>query len=169
MSEHRASNIAVVVPKVVPKTSTKASTGAQLSRAVQVAPSSRKAIYIDLTQDSDSEGDLSGSSGGLSRTKPLRARPTITAAAAAVSKQPTTSAPAPPSRSLPCNPVVTRAGLAVTMAGAAGYALSDADSESDDEMLLVSMLTAGDSDSDMDCGSSDVEFIMGTLQVRDRF
>ena len=57
----------------------------------------------------------------------------------------------------------------MTMAGAAGYASSDADSESDDEMLLVSMLTADDSDSDMDCASSDVEFIMGTLQVSDRF
>ncbi|EJF66798.1 hypothetical protein DICSQDRAFT_75864 [Dichomitus squalens LYAD-421 SS1] len=146
-----------IVPKVVPaKKCLKPAPSANVIQGVQVAPSAKRAILIDLTQDSDSESDDERPSGSHSRATPLRSRRTV-----AVSKQPT----APPGLPLPRTSAVQGAGLTMTMANPAGYGSLDTDSESDDEMLLVSMLTTDSLGSDMDCTSSDVELPIGVWQV----
>ncbi|PIL31847.1 hypothetical protein GSI_06551 [Ganoderma sinense ZZ0214-1] len=144
-----------VVPKVgaaATKTHVKPLVTASVTKAVQVASSAPKTVvFIDLTQESDSEGRGAASPGLQSRAMPSLPRRKVL-----VSKQPATSARArvrvghlaPPS---------TVASSGFTVAGARPGGHRSSSSESEDEVLLETMLVADTSDSDMDCSSSDVE------------
>ena len=134
------------------KTRAKALVTASITKAMQVAPSVPKTVvFIDLTQESDSD-DRGVASPGLQS----RAMPSLPRRKVLVQKQPTVSGRArvrvphlaPPS-------TLASSALTAARAGPGGHGSSS--SESEDEMLLETMLAADTSDSDMDCSSSDVE------------
>ncbi|RPD55842.1 hypothetical protein L227DRAFT_579327 [Lentinus tigrinus ALCF2SS1-6] len=118
-------------PKAAPaKQPSKSSLSKNVTQSVKQAP-----IFIDLTVSSDSDDDC----------QPLVRHPLVTPRiqrpSPSVSKRPT------PVRTFASSLPESPALIVNTVSS----------SESEDEMMLESMLIASDSGSDMDCGSSDVE------------
>ncbi|RDX55746.1 hypothetical protein OH76DRAFT_563267 [Lentinus brumalis] len=129
-------NVRKAKPKVAPaKPLSKPSSSKNIMQATSVAK--QAPIFIDLTvsSDSDSEGDCQP------LVRHTFVNPRIPRPSLPVSKRPTPArAVASP---LPGSLALIRSAVS--------------SSESDDEMMLESMLIADHSGSDMDCGSSDVE------------
>lgn len=125
---------------------------ASVTKAVQVAPSASKTVvFIDLTQESDSEGRGAASPGLQSRAMPSLPRRKVL-----VSKQPAASARARARiPHLAPSSIVAASALTVVSARPSGH--GSCSSESEDEGLLETMLAADTSHSDMDCSSSDIE------------
>ncbi|KAI9065834.1 hypothetical protein FKP32DRAFT_441284 [Trametes sanguinea] len=117
-----------------PRLPAKPSSSSSKNPAIQAAPLVRKApVFIDLTVDSDSDSDNEPS---------FFRHPLVTP------RIPRTSAATASKRATPA-----------PVAAAAADTHDESDSEWEDETMLENMLTAPDafSESDMDCGSSDVE------------